>query len=796
MNSLTIALALSNAPAVAAGLKAVASGITGLGGAATAVSLAIGGFNRALNEGGRLSDLANRTGESVRELVALERAFANAGLGAGALPDAFSRVQLALSGVNEEGGRTDQALRRLGLSAAQLLPLSGSDRFRALANAFGNVGDAATRTALAVQLFGRSGSSMLQVFASPQGLAEAEEETRGLGDAMQQNASAFDEVGDALSIWKVRLLEVQTAMAQTLLPYLKSAANLIKGINPSVIAGAGTALTGLFAVGLAMKFSGALTQGLLGFATNPATSAMMTKVAGGLHNLLTKVMPAAMAVAIAHAVGSALLSAWENFQNRMLDSAISGSRGSADILKQLEGASNPGDLLRLIDEQRGEIEKRRSEVNTRKENYGPFSRAVDVAGTERLAIEAAERNLRAAEMQLTFLQRSGAAIVAQNAAKRDAEQDVIRTRLQLVVATDEAATAETEWQEAQKLGNNPADVDKYNAALQRRIAAQSVLVALMEKTAPEVPSVESLVGGDLEAGKKALEDAFAARQELAKAKAELAALSNAPTKLQSVAVKGDFNLADAFRGGIADFSRMIGPPLQQVADFVSYTVGDAVQGITDGIFGWITGVQSFADAMRTLGSTVLRTLLQTIVQMGVQWIVTHGIAKAGMIALDALQTFLLGKKVVEVNAAEAATMPAKAAGAAAASISSFGIAAAIGLAAVVAALAIFGGFAEGGYTGSGSKYDVKGMVHAGEYVMPADVVRRLGRDTLEGIHRGALSPAATRGGTSGAVFSGGGGGNPIILVDDRREADRFSRGATMEAQIGQVVRRERYRTFA
>lgn len=796
MNTLTIALALSNASAVAAGLQSVVSGITGLGAGASVAAVAIAGFNRALSEGGRLSNLAARTGETVSELIALERAFNKAGLGAAALPSAFSRVQLALSGINEEGGRTDQALRRLGLSAAQLLPLSGGERFRALAEAFGRVDNAATRTALAVQLFGRSGTEMLQVFASPAGLASAAEETRALGAAMERNAKAFDEVGSAISIWKVRLLEVQTAVAEQLLPLLNVAANIVKSINPAVLTGLGLALGGALTVGLAARVSSSLMQGVLAFATNPAASAAMTKVASGLYNVLTKAAPIAMAAAITVVVGKALISAWETAQERIMASAVAGSEATAQSIKKLKGASTPGELLQLIDAQRGEVVARRAEVSERRAKYTPNAKILDIAGTEGRALEVSERNLESAEKHLAFLQRAGPAIVSQNAAKRKSEEDVIRTRLELVVATDAAATAERTWQAAQQLGNRPAEIEQYNAALRDRITALRTLIILLQKIAPPVPNVESLIHGDPETGKKALEDALAAQQEIAKAKAELEALENAPTKMESFQVKGGFSLGDAFGAGIEGFSRMIGSPLEQVANMVTFTIGDAVQGITDGIYGWVTGVMSFSDAMRNLGSTVLRTLLQTIVQMGVQWIVTHGIAKAGMIALDALQSLLLGKKVVEVNAAEAATLPAKTAGAAAASISSYGIAAAIGITALIAALALFGGgFASGGYTGPGAKYDIKGLVHADEYVMPSEVVRRLGRDTLEDIHRGALSPASARSRAAAASDRVGGSG-PIVLVDDRREADRFARGATMEAQIAQVMHRERYRTFA
>lgn len=52
---------------------------------------------------------------------------------------------------------------------------------------------------------------------------------------------------------------------------------------------------------------------------------------------------------------------------------------------------------------------------------------------------------------------------------------------------------------------------------------------------------------------------------------------------------------------------------------------------------------------------------------------------------------------------------------------------------------IFGalfGFADGGYTGSGGKYEPAGVVHRGEYVMSQKAVNRIGVDNLERLHRG------------------------------------------------------------
>jgi hypothetical protein len=86
-----------------------------------------------------------------------------------------------------------------------------------------------------------------------------------------------------------------------------------------------------------------------------------------------------------------------------------------------------------------------------------------------------------------------------------------------------------------------------------------------------------------------------------------------------------------------------------------------------------------------------------------------------------------------------------------ASISSYGMAAAIGAAAVIAVVAAHG-FEEGGYTGDGGSSEVAGVVHRGEYVMPASAVQYLGRDNLARMHEMAVNP------TAGASTAGGGGG--------------------------------------
>lgn len=60
-----------------------------------------------------------------------------------------------------------------------------------------------------------------------------------------------------------------------------------------------------------------------------------------------------------------------------------------------------------------------------------------------------------------------------------------------------------------------------------------------------------------------------------------------------------------------------------------------------------------------------------------------------------------------------------------------------------------GGFANGGFTGFGRKYEPAGIVHRGEYVLPQEVVKSVGVRNLENLHRSAL-----RGYSGGGLVGG------------------------------------------
>lgn len=196
---------------------------------------------------------------------------------------------------------------------------------------------------------------------------------------------------------------------------------------------------------------------------------------------------------------------------------------------------------------------------------------------------------------------------------------------------------------------------------------------------------------------------------------------------------------------------------------------------SNALTGIITGSMSASEALRSIGSTVLNSVVNTFVQMGVEWVksaVMGAAAQTSAIATTtAAQTAGLATTTAASTAAATTTMAVWTPAAAVASIGSFGGAAAIGIAALIAAMAMAGGIAgkrkNGGPVSAGSMYQV------GEGGMPE-------------IYRASNGSQYMIPGDNGKVISnkqmnaGVGGGSVPVTINIQNYT-----GATVDAQATQ-----------
>lgn len=148
------------------------------------------------------------------------------------------------------------------------------------------------------------------------------------------------------------------------------------------------------------------------------------------------------------------------------------------------------------------------------------------------------------------------------------------------------------------------------------------------------------------------------------------------------------------------------------AQLFGTALDSAMSTASNSITGLLTGTMSVQDAMRSLGSTVLNSLVNSFVEMGVQWVKSAVMGQTAQVAATATttaaQTAGLATTTAASTAAAATTTAAWTPAAIVASIGSFGGAAAIGVGAVLGALAmgIAGKRKNGGHVSAGSMYEV------------------------------------------------------------------------------------------
>lgn len=243
---------------------------------------------------------------------------------------------------------------------------------------------------------------------------------------------------------------------------------------------------------------------------------------------------------------------------------------------------------------------------------------------------------------------------------------------------------------------------------------------------------------------------------------------------QSTPVAGAGN---SLRAGLVDAENGILSVGENIRRTFSDTIGAGISAATNGLQALIGNTEYWTQRLGAVGP-VIGAITQGISQMFVQWVTGRAIAAA--------------KNIFFSKAEGAADAAAKGPGALLTSISSFGLAPVLGIAALVAAMASFGGFKAGGYTGDGGGSEIAGTVHRGEFVFPADVTAKLGPDTLQammnatryesGAGRSALPAPASR--------------RPArtVLVDHRDQdlVRRLENDPNYETSVVRIGRSNRY----
>ncbi len=251
------------------------------------------------------------------------------------------------------------------------------------------------------------------------------------------------------------------------------------------------------------------------------------------------------------------------------------------------------------------------------------------------------------------------------------------------------------------------------------------------------------------------------------------------------------NLGDQMGAAMKQLREEAGTVAEAIARTFKNVIGAAISSISSGISGLIKGTMTWGEVLLNIGTSVMDALIDSVVTYVIKWITGHTAMEAASSALSALKISLGWAESAAQIAASVATLPTLAIQAVLAAIGSYGTAAVVGIALLVAGLGVgiaaaTGAFAEGGYTGGGGKYEPAGVVHRGEWVMPQETVNRYGLSGMQAIQDGSAPSGGGQGGGSKVT---------VAIFDERSKSQmkQFMEEREFEDRVVQIVGRNGHR---
>jgi hypothetical protein len=815
--NLRIKIGLTGSAEVASGLKAIGGAASSLKtsllaiGTALAGAAGLGALGAAAvataRLGGQLSDLSARTGISARSLIVLRQAFQDAGVGAEAVGGTINRLQRTIVEAASGGGAAADALAGLGISAQSIATLAPEDQFSQVAAAISAIADPAQRSAAAMAIFGKSGAELLPLFSEGGAIQNAEKVLGNMPDVLSRNVPVLDAISDSFDRLPNKATQLFAGILDQLGPTVQAVLEAFESIDLTGIGqkigafvnvaidefkagrfGDFIALTVEAGFELGINAVGSMFAKLRDYLSSSTFwiqvgNALLTSINAAMKGVVTLILNLLVPfAAVFDYVKNGLIYAFQSAVSafntafrtaiNVIIEKLNSSFGALGVSIQklpmaVEEAFEAPDFSKSWD-----IAKQGAEAGTEyaREFFDSSTQAFrELGGISDFSVgDSALKRLD--ELMASRLKgredtagagapvpaKGGGAEPPMDMAVTLKEREIDLTR-KLDIINERKARVENSWL--------TTSAEKF--AVRKKLLEQ------------EAEIIESEIASLDELSKKALpSEQLAIEQRMAKLQSRSGGIQ---TERMGMGPDPE-SFSENFSATLINLQNQFGTVAQQMAQTFADVFNAATASISNSIQGLIYGTMTWGAALANIGTGIIKSLIQSFADMVASWIMSHVIMKGVLTAWGAFKSLFVAKDVAVSNAGEAAKTPALATNATLASISSWGIAVGVGLAAIAAILAATGAFKEGGYTGDGNPNDVAGIVHRGEYVVPADAVDRIGVGTLEAMTSGgpATSPMFTSGAAPAPITL-----NMGVFDDPRRLSDwaRSNEGRTVLIDI-------------
>ena len=181
--------------------------------------------------GSAIHDMSLRTGLGTEAISELKYAAEQSGSSLGGLEISVRRMAGAITDANDGLETAQRAFDRIGISTQELIGLKPEEQFMKIATGIASLEDATLRAATAQDIFGRSGTELLPLFAEgADGIAKLRREAHDLGlvfsPEMAENA---DKLGDSFTKLKGAITGLRLELAERFAPAAQDMAELMLG---------------------------------------------------------------------------------------------------------------------------------------------------------------------------------------------------------------------------------------------------------------------------------------------------------------------------------------------------------------------------------------------------------------------------------------------------------------------------------------------------------------------------------------------------------------------------------------
>lgn len=200
------------------------------------------------------------------------------------------------------------------------------------------------------------------------------------------------------------------------------------------------------------------------------------------------------------------------------------------------------------------------------------------------------------------------------------------------------------------------------------------------------------------------------------------------------------------QNGLQSYLNSVPTLYESVTTAATSILSSTETAISSNLSAMVHGTESLSDGFKNMAAGMGEAVIDALTKMAAQWLVYQAVQLlVGKTAAAGASASMIGQatamsQIAAINAyASAAAIPitgwaiAPAAMAAAEAATTPLIAA---VAAASSAMTAGAGFANGGYTGPGGKYQPAGIVHKGEYVFDQAATNRIGVSNLEALRNG------------------------------------------------------------